>query len=313
MTLPIKYIAVDWGSSSFRAYLVDEDRQIIQQVENDRGVLCHKQEEFTDTLASACSDWLDNDPNLPIVMAGMIGSRNGWQETDYVSCPADASAIASHIARLESELATDILLVPGVCGKSPNGLADVMRGEEVQILGALEQYQSSDALICLPGTHSKWAQVHDSNIKHFSTFFTGEMFALLNHHSSIGSILENKEYSEDDFFRGLQCSRKDGGLLQHVFSTRASLLSSQWDGESLHSYLSGIVIGNEFKGACELYGQPDSSNLLLVGNSQLQKLYRQAADFYGFSSFSIAAESAFISGLDQVTQAYYSSTTEALC
>ncbi len=307
----MKYIAIDWGSSSFRAYLINQAGEIAGCVENTKGVFAHTDGDFESTLIEACGEWLKQWPQLPIVMAGMIGSRNGWIETPYVPCPVDNDRLSHHLCTLTSSLDTKLQVVPGICGNSPSGSPDVMRGEEVQIFGALEVAGLTDAMVCLPGTHSKWARVESGAVTRFSTFFTGEVFGLLKNHSSIGAILEEEPIDEDSFIGGIQYSRSSGGLLHHIFSARAKQLTQQWHGKSLSSYLSGIVIGHEFDEALNLY--PTTTHILVVCNDTLQHLYRLAAESFGLNATHVDASQTIIQGLSRIIETSRVSEQEHLC
>ena len=304
-------IAIDWGSSSFRAYMIDDEGCLIERIENDQGVFTHTDTNFETTLMNACGKWLKDQPQTPIVMAGMIGSRSGWIETNYIKCPVNRDGISRHLTKVPNSLDLNIQIISGVSGLSPSTAPDVMRGEEVQIFGALKLANLEDAIVCLPGTHSKWASVTNRYIKQFSTFFTGEIFALLKEQSSIGAILENDPIDEETFCKGLDYSRQSGGFLHHIFSARAQLLTNSWQKGPLSSYLSGIVVGHEFSGADQLY--PGQRNLLVVGNDRLQQLYQLAATTFGYQVTNIDADLAVIEGIRAIAIGSLSQQKENLC
>jgi len=296
----MKCIAVDWGSSSFRAYLIDEAGRLADRVANAKGVFTHTEGNFEATLLAACGAWLDRWPGLPVIMAGMIGSRSGWWETPYAPCPVDRLELSRRLCALPAVKGVNLQLVPGISGHSPNGAPDVMRGEEVQVFGALALTNTPDAIVCLPGTHSKWVQVNMGRIEQFSTFFTGELFALLKQHSSIAAIMKGaaeheESVDEDAFLQGVAYSRQNGGFLHHIFSARARVLTGDWQSGSLSAYLSGMLIGHELAGASVLY--PSAAPLLVVGNARLQALYQRAADAYGYPVITVDADHAIVTGL----------------
>jgi len=304
----MKFVAVDWGSTALRAWLISESGEILAQHSSDQGVFSLEPSAFEDTLLNACEKWLADAPNTPVIMAGMIGSRSGWQETAYQACPVKAETLGLNLLALSNTRKLNLFVIPGVKTNSPSGSADVMRGEEVQIVGALAALQTSpdsNALICLPGTHSKWAQTHQQEITNFSTFFTGEMFSLLGEFSSIGTIMNGDAFDEASFREGLVYSQQAGGFLHHIFSARARLLTDTWSGGSLNAYLSGIAIGHEFQGAKALY--PNESTLCLIGNSHLQALYQIAASEFGFKAHSLDAADAIIQGILRIAQPYLNS------
>ncbi len=296
----MKFVAVDWGSSSFRAWLLGNAGEIIASVETPQGVLSHEGTGFEQTLEQACGDWLKEESHLPVIMAGMVGSRNGWLETQYKTCPLKAIDLADQLQAVDNQRGWNLFIVPGVCSLGAtlgvNNAADVMRGEEVQMFGALSNHQQDSSLVCLPGTHSKWAQSQGESLQSFSTFFTGEMFSLLKEKSSIGAVLSDNNPDPQAFVEGLQFSRQPGGFLNHIFSVRARPLTNTWSGGSLAAYLSGIAIGHEFVGAMTLF--PEQRQLSILGKPELQSLYQLAAEEFGFESSTIDAADAFIKGIN---------------
>ncbi len=311
----MKLIAVDWGSSSFRAYLLDNANKVVERVENHKGVLTLNAGSYVNTLLDACGEWLKHWPHLPVVMAGMIGSRSGWAETSYVPCPVSSEELSLHLHELTVLPGVKVLITPGVSGFSPSQAPDVMRGEEAQIFGALQIAETTEAMLCLPGTHSKWAHIDNNSIIQFSTFFTGEIFSLLQEHRSIGAILDENTAedtaNEDAFVQGVEYSRTGGGFLHHIFSARAHWLTNSRQVKGLSSYLSGIAIGHEFSGAIALYGRSDK--LLMVGNNQLQQLYQLAAAIYDCQISNIDADQAFVAGLCSIAGARLAGRRKSAC
>lgn len=308
----MSFIGVDWGSSSFRAYLISRQGEVLDKVETSQGIFSLDANGFAGVLFDVCGDWLATDPDLPILMSGMVGSRAGWQEMPYVPCPVSIHSLAGRMEPLRHAdgAGKTIYLVPGVShvenlsasdtGAKAMTSADVMRGEEMQIFGALEQLGSQDALICLPGTHSKWVRVRQGEIGEFSTFLSGELFSLLQQHSSVAAVDENSTIEPEAFLTGVDYSKKPGGLLSQLFAPRALLMTSQIEPTAMYSLLSGIVIGNEFAGADGLHPlqqQQDELPVAIVGNNQLGELYQMAASHYGRQTLILDAERAIVAGL----------------
>ncbi len=79
------FIALDWGTSSFRAYLLNKDGTVQETVTAPHGILAVKDGAFDAALESHIGKW---DKTLPIMASGMITSRQGWVELPYVACPA---------------------------------------------------------------------------------------------------------------------------------------------------------------------------------------------------------------------------------
>jgi 2-dehydro-3-deoxygalactonokinase len=271
-------IALDWGLSSFRAFRLDAAGTIVAQRSAPAGVLTIADGAFEATLSAQLGDWLDDAHDAgPIVAAGMIGSRQGWVEAPYVPCPAGVADLASHLTRHALARAGAIWFVPGVRWSDAQAI-DVMRGEETQIVGALAARGIGDALLCLPGTHSKWAIASGGRITRFRTYMTGELFALLRRHSILARLMpEDVVQDHDDaaaFSAGIARAAEPGGLLHHLFSARTAGLFDRIAAPALASYLSGLVIGDEIASA--LATAPRDLTLLLVGAPALCARYESA-------------------------------------
>ncbi len=193
---------------------------------------------------------------------------------------------------------SNVFLVPGVRCVSPAGTPDVMRGEESQVFGALEITGLRDALVILPGTHSKWVRVIEGRIHDFATFFTGEMFALLHHHSSIGAVLNREKQNNASFHKGLAESVGPGGMLNQVFAARARTLCEDVSGQSMSAYLSGILIGSEFSHGKELF--TPEGELLLIGDNHLAELYQQAAERFAVELRPLDPAETVVKGVAQI-------------
>lgn len=239
-------IAVDWGTSSFRAYHLDEGGAILARRESARGIAHVPAGGFPQVLAEEIGGWLAGGREA-VVLCGMVGSRQGWVEVPYCECPAGAAEIAARLHPVELDGAA-AFIVPGVCGFDASGVREVMRGEETQVVGALEVLPD-EAVVCLPGTHSKWVRVRRSQIVGFSTHFTGELFAVLKAHSLLGRMLEEGPPDEAAFLAGVARTAEPEGLLHHLFGVRARALFGELSATSGGEYLSGLLIGHELRNA----------------------------------------------------------------
>lgn len=258
-------IAIDWGTTSFRAYRLDWQGAIADARSAPMGILSVAPGDFPGVLEAQIGDWLGD---APIVMSGMVGSRQGWMEAPYVPCPAGLDEIASGLR----EAREGVWIVPGVSCLDESGVPDVMRGEETQVLGA-----GRDGLFCLPGTHSKWVEVRNGRIERFSTYMTGEVYALLKQHSLLGRMMEEGRHDERAFGEGLARSAEPGGLLHHLFGVRTRGLMGELGAAGSASYLSGILIGHEMRAS-------RASQLLLIGEPALAARYQQAATTLGIQT-----------------------------
>jgi 2-dehydro-3-deoxygalactonokinase len=178
-------IAVDWGTSGFRAYRLDSQGNILDSRAAAKGILSVPAGRFPEVLEEQVGDWIAQG-EAPIVMSGMVGSRQSWVEAPYVPCPAGFAEIAAALREVRWG-ERHAWIVPGLSCRDAAGVHDVMRGEEVQVLGGLE---ADAGRVCLPGTHSKWVVVANKKITGFSTYMTGETYAVLKQHSILGRMME---------------------------------------------------------------------------------------------------------------------------
>jgi 2-dehydro-3-deoxygalactonokinase len=265
-------IAVDWGTSSLRVYRLDSAGLVSESRSSSNGILSVAPGKFAETLEAEIRGW----DETPIVMSGMVGSRQGWKEAPYLHCPAGFDEIAAKLL----EVRQGVWIVPGLSCRDSTGVPDVMRGEETQILGC-----GVEGTICLPGTHSKWVEVKGGRIERFSTHMTGEVYALLRQHSILGRMMEAGEADAGAFAEGVRRSGEAGGLLHHLFGVRTRALMGELGAVASPSYLSGIVIGHELR--C----QPRKA-FHLLGAPQLAALYQQAAAILGIEARALEPDSA---------------------
>lgn len=270
-------IAIDWGTSSLRGYLLDGNGEILEQRRGEGGILACRGR-FAEVLADLVNGW-----NGDIVLSGMIGSRNGWHELPYLPCPADTAELAAAmVAHTDPALPGRTLwFVPGVACGTEAGVPDVMRGEETQLVGLLPLLGAGRHSVCLPGTHSKWARIDAGRIVGFSTTMTGEMYALLRQHSILGKLMPagDEHFDEEAFAQGVVRSSDAGGLLHHLFGTRTLGLFERLPAEALASYLSGLLIGHEVR------ARPGNGDVVhLVGSHALSVRYSRALSLLGIGS-----------------------------
>ena len=238
--MPKSFISLDWGTTSFRAYLVGADGAVKDQFAAPQGILAVKDGAFEATLESHIGGW---DKALPVVASGMITSRQGWVEVPYVDCPAGMADLAKAMFRYATKSGRIVYFIGGLHYNSPSIHHDVMRGEETQVIGALA---TGATQFITPGTHSKWISVSDTRIVDFATFMTGESFALYRNHSILGRLMIEGPQDDAAFTRGAAHSfQSPSGLLHALFSVRSLGLFNAMAPEKLSSYLSGLLIGHE--------------------------------------------------------------------
>lgn len=268
-----RLLAVDWGSSSLRGALLDADGTALEERSFARGILTVEAGGFPAVFESCFGDWMT--PVTLCLISGMAGSKQGWREAPYCACPAGFDAIAAALEWVEPGR---IAIVPGL-SIDKAGVPDVMRGEETQIFGALQLLGLSDARLVLPGTHSKWATVRDRQVTDFSTWMTGEFYALLRRQSILARMLPEDEPALDEaaFSQGVAHALAGPGLLNTAFSTRTLSLFSRMATEALPSYLSGLVISEELKSQTLPRGEP----VVVMGAEALTARYELALALLG--------------------------------
>ncbi|CAM2149554.1 2-dehydro-3-deoxygalactonokinase [Pararobbsia alpina] len=290
-------VALDWGTSSLRAYLFAAQGKVIAVRNLPWGVMKLPRPAaeggFDEAFEAACGDWLDARPGLPLIACGMVGSAQGWVEATYIDTPADANRLASSLAEVRTQRGVTLRIVPGVLERG--ALPNVMRGEETQILGAMlgdraagQGDASRKTLVGLPGSHAKWAIVEGRSIERFHTFMTGEAFAALRDHTILGRTMRTPDNPDSEaFLRGVSVARgaSEAGMLATIFSTRTLGLTGQLDAAQQPDYLSGLLIGHELSGLEKLLEHEGatwtSQPVLLIGETTLVERYRLALAHFG--------------------------------
>lgn len=268
-------IGVDWGTTNFRAFRMTTDGVIRDRRVGLRGILNVQDSKYADTLREEIGPWLAAGEKH-VLLSGMIGSRQGWKEAPYLPCPAGAPEIAAGLLDIEFDWG-QVKLVPGLSANDEADVAEVMRGEETQVLGVLTAMGNS-GLACLPGTHSKWVRVEDGRIVGFTTHMTGEVFGALRGHTILGRMMREGPADGAPFDAGVQRARDLGGLLHHIFGARAQVLAGRLAETDAAAYLSGILIGHEVRSALD--GRRGDV-VHVIGSPELTMLYDRAISAYG--------------------------------
>jgi 2-dehydro-3-deoxygalactonokinase len=298
-------VAIDWGTTRFRAWLVDAHGAIVERLDKTAGILSVGDGDFGGTFDRLVGPWLQQHGHVPVVASGMIGSRQGWHEAPYAECPAGAGDLADRLAAVTSPAGTAVRLVPGVTRTDADGVPDVMRGEETQIVGCLADTDPPRRVFVLPGTHSKWAITEHGRITRFATFMTGELYALLRGHGILGRLMEGDDHDPHTFRRGVEYGNKaGGGLLKRLFSVRTLPLFERLPATGVASYLSGLLIGQEIAEAIAWAGAPHiaTTRPTIVGSSALAPRYAEALAFLGIES-STGPEEAAVTGIYRILAA----------
>mgnify|MGYP000149028397 CR=1 FL=1 len=258
MTTPA-LIAIDWGTTRFRAYLLDGAGAVLERVSSDDGIMAVKPGGFPAVLAIRCGMWLARHPDIPVIMAGMVGSRNGWVEAPYRVCPATASDIAEAMADVDIGNGRKARIVPGLSTRDASGAPDVMRGEETLALGT----GIENGTVILPGTHSKWVHIENGMIKSFATFMTGEVYATLLSQTILGKLREEPDEATG-FAKGVEAAKRKGGLTHLAFAARTSVLLGDISGHEVAPFLSGLLIGSEVDAGLAM--DPSGGDIVLIAD-----------------------------------------------
>lgn len=275
-------IGVDWGTSSLRAFLIGANGGILDKHEAPDGIMQVKDKDFDGVLARLLDSWTNT---LPLIMSGMITSRNGWVETPYIQLPAGASQMANALVPWRTSGGLQVHFVSGVSTKH-NGAPDVIRGEETQIVGAVES-GITNGLFVMPGTHSKWVTVREGSMVDFATYMSGEIFAALRHHTILGTLMKDSDFNEEGFKQGVRVGFDSGTQLLHrLFHVRTMPLFELISEEQVADYLSGMLIGAEIKGAGS-HGAPQTV-ISIVGRDDLADRYAIALQFLGYQCQRVA-------------------------
>jgi 2-dehydro-3-deoxygalactonokinase len=288
-------IALDWGTTNARAWRLDGAGAALERRNGGRGISSVPEGGFPAALTELCGDWLAAAPQAPLVLVGMVGSRNGWVEAPYAPLPCGAADLAARLLRFGTHGRT-ALVVPGISGEAPSGGFDVMRGEETLALGSGVR----DGLVCLPGSHSKWIAMRGGRITAFASFMTGEVFAALSRHTILGRLAEQPA---DPAGAGLghAAARRPGGLLHKAFAARTGVLAGSMAGAQVEPFLSALLVAEEIAGARELFGEV--GEVALVAEGALAEAYCAALAAAGIAVASLAPEACFVAGVANVLAA----------
>lgn len=294
-------IALDWGTSSLRAYRLDAAGRTLDARHLPWGIMRLPQPQqdgaastalsgFELAFDQACGDWLRAEPALPVIACGMVGSAQGWKEAAYLDVPVELARIGTLLTVVERNGATPVHIVPGLIQR--HGLPNVMRGEETQVLGVMFDQAGGNAdsvLIGLPGTHSKWVNARRGRVTHFDTFMTGEVYAALRGHTILGRTMADAADADMVAFeRGVRVAGAPAGragVLSTIFSTRALGLTGELAPASQADYLSGLLIGHEVASLADMLRQQgELPRIVLCGESALCQRYIVAMQHYGLDT-----------------------------
>lgn len=279
---PSRLVAIDWGTSSLRGALIDADGRVLEEQSHARGILTVPPGGFREVFDSLFGAWM-REAGARCLISGMAGSRQGWVEAPYCPCPAGLAEVRAKVREIEPGR---IAIVPGLSDEHA-GVPDVMRGEEVQIFGAIALTGLRNGLFVLPGTHNKWARVKDGRVAGFRTFMTGEFYALLSQHSILARTLDaSAPFDEAAFLSGVAQADNGEGLLHNAFGARTLSLFERMSAGELASYLSGLLIGEELR----TQSVRANGEVVLIGSPALTQRYALALKTLGTATRTLGSE-----------------------
>ena len=298
MTEFVEWVGVDWGTSNLRAWGLAADGSVTLSRSSDQGMGKLTRDQYPGVLAGLLQGVASTrGGSLDVLICGMAGARQGWIEAPYLEAPTDLRGLIDAAVRpslADAHLTAAIL--PGVCQKA--GADNVMRGEETQLLGLAALRPGFHGVVCMPGTHSKWAEMAGTRIEHFSTAMTGELFELLRTHSvlrhSLGGDTDGEGRAEG-FAAGAQVGlNKPDQLTSELFAVRAGSLLSGRQPDWCAGYLSGLLIGAEIGSRRALIGE---QIVPLIGSPALCTLYAQVLSMIGAQGAPVGGTEVVLAGL----------------
>ena len=298
------YAAVDWGTSSFRLWLIGDDGHVLGERRSGEGMTTAASVGFAEVLQSHLSALAAPD-DIPAIICGMAGARQGWVEAGYIDTPTSLSAILTGAVSVPGQK-RDVRILPGLAQRSEQ-TPDVIRGEETQLLGAIAADTKGEQIVCMPGTHSKWVRVVDGAVTGFSTFMTGELFDVITKHSILSHAVSGADTMPADaeaFDMAVKAAFARPALLTNlIFGARAGQLLHGLTAAGAQARISGTLIGAEIAGALSNAGK--GAAIALVASGRLQALYETAFRTLSLSCQTIDADAAVRRGLSAAAKAIW--------
>ena len=287
-----KWIAADWGTTHMRAWAIGEEDSVLAFRESNEGMKDLQQNEFEPVLLRLIESWLDDTKVTTVMACGMVGAKQGWVETPYLKTPCVPLDNNQLTTANTDDKRIKVHLVPGVMQHHP---ADIMRGEETQIAGFINKNLDFNGVVCLPGTHAKWANIKEGQITSFKTFMTGELFGVISSHTLIRHSTSIKGWNQDSFEAGvLEGFKNPGSIASNLFSLRAESIVNDLNRHQARSTLSGLLLGVELNGAQNFW---KGNNVTLIGSELLSNNYHEGLKILGGQSQLFSLETATLSGL----------------
>lgn len=285
-----RWIAVDWGTSFFRAYLI-EDELVSDKIETSDGMKFIQQNDFEKKFISLIEKWLIKGQVVEVLASGMLGARQGWMEAPYEKTPCNLNNI-NYVSPLVNDDRFSLKIFSGVSQINP---PDVMRGEETQVAGFFNQNLNFNGSVCLPGTHSKWIKVKNGLIEHFKTYMSGELFEVIKNNTVLTHSLMSEKIDKKEFLNSAnKIFQNPEYLTSALFQIRADDLINSRGPEIYNSRLSGYLLGIELLGAREYWEKKD---IALIGGEKVMELYASLLEDKVLTLKKFSAEDMVLEGL----------------
>lgn len=294
----LNWIAVDWGTSSLRVWAIDASGEVLASASSADGMATLTREQYEPTLLRLVSDWLTGiDAPVPVIVCGMAGAKTGWAEAGYRTVPCTPVGQGEFTSVETTDPRISVSIVPGLCQSHP---ADVMRGEETQLAGLLAETNGADALLCMPGTHSKWVSLQGGKVSVFQTFMTGELFASISKHTILRFAVDTDQFDDQVMLASVkEIVERPESFSSKLFSIRASALLDDLDSAAARARLSGYLIGLELAANASEWR---TKKVHLVGDNSLVSSYHKAIEHMGGRAVIHDVASLTRAGLAQVHQ-----------
>lgn len=294
------WIAVDWGSSLVRVWAMDAQGKVVATQQSSQGANRLQNTEYEATLLNLIEPWLENHQSVPVLIAGMAGSRQGWQEAAYLNLPWSWAKQAQSTFVVTQDSRIRVYLLSGLKQLHP---PDVMRGEETQVIGLLTQQPDFNGVVILPGTHSKWVRLQEGVIQAFHTCMTGELFQLLSEQSMLRHSVTTQTWAAEAFDAAfLTALAQPAQLSYRLFSLRAEHLLLDTQPNILGTKLSAYLLALEIAAMREQGLIQAELPLALIGNSRLGQLYAHSLQLLGIKATRFDGEALVQAGLYRAYQ-----------
>ncbi|MDE0591573.1 2-dehydro-3-deoxygalactonokinase [Halocynthiibacter sp. C4] len=297
MTSNSQTLAFHWGGKSLRGWAIAEGGKIVEEFQADTALNDAKERGYASTFEDITSTFLSNHPHAEIVIAGMAGAKGGWIEAPYAPCPISPKSLIRAAVRFDV-CGRKAMILPGATYRNSQENSDVMRGEEVQLLGVLHLLGMSEAVVSIPGKHCKQAILKSGQLDHFRSFVTGELFELLLANSLVGALAEGDEFSPAAFETGVEHGAATP-LANAVFASRANTLAGDLPPAHVSSFLSGVLIGHEVAQLSPIEGAP----VVLMASGVLADRYASAMKTLNIPFQAIDARDCMRAGLSVISEA----------